>query len=826
MGSRTDFLSNSPHLFYELEETAAPFDDTQGNGADGTVQAGTASDVATAVHGTGIELTSGGRIELDPTHYVDIRTAEDWSVVFACNPGSGSGYFHLSYDGGNLLGAEGPIYVQIEDSNIEYWYSFIEGIGGTPSLFETNITIPASTNGGWYIVGVSYNHTSKQQKLFVDGSLVQTETAANASFYRSSGTDRMNIAASGGVAQFDTIATFLTELDETTMELLTSFTAVTYDVHTPDLELYVGTAEAYTPELELRVTDPTVHTPELELHVEGFSESHITAASAAWRLDVQVDGTSVDLITRAATDFAERESPTASVQFLPPSGVIDPEEWENQPITIDFIGVENGADIYTIRRFTGVTEVAVFDPDEGTLTLTATADLQAKCDTLSRADLDYLIVGFWSPHVFSEDDAGWDYAESLLETVPKDLHIDPYGGLVVVDWAAKASPDLTFTDSERFDDTLRLDRARRSDLVNQAAINVDFRFPRLRHREIGLWWSSPTAWCDYLTYGFELCNRSTVEGAFSAAGWTVQGDITYTDIPEADVYTCGGVPRTWIGGQDMSSYCLGASATLARRWVQTVTETASITLTAPDSQERVGVLDVEAGYGIQATYDTTEWERKTVFDTPPVGASLNTAGDWVLDAEDATYDGRTAFDTAQVSAIAREKTRILDRHRRNTVTFSPVYRPDISMSQTIEVDTPGLDCKGKIRGYREQFDLDNGDLGLDIDIALSRHGGAGLASDDTVEAADKPAAPTEEFFPKTLYMGYHIGGLTTSPPDSDSMEGYICNATVIEDIDNLYQKRFRVVMPAVESTGRDAVESSAPKSIEVEIPEDDLTLTN
>ena len=54
---------------------------------------------------------------------------------------------------------------------------------------------------------------------------------------------------------------------------------------------------------------------------------------------------------------------------------------------------------------------------------------------------------------------GYRYAMDQLSTIESELHVDDLGRLLVVPWAAKATPDVTLTDAGRFTESLRLVRA-------------------------------------------------------------------------------------------------------------------------------------------------------------------------------------------------------------------------------------------------------------------------------------------------------------------------------------------------------------------------------
>ena len=527
MPTRTDFLNLSPLVYYEFEESTPPFSDTQSNLAN-TTNTGTVISSAGTINGGALVGGSGNsQLTFGTGLYSQLETAASWSVIVALKDQPDTSFeFAIERDIGDPLLSIffTPTVVQL------IVHLFNEAV---TSVYGYNDTTPI-TGGDWHTFGVSYNSLNGLVSLYDNGVLAASATIDNGGFdfdqYDFGGgvTEETWISANG--ARIDNFAVYSTALSSGDMMLLTT-PPVPADIYTPTTSLYVGYAEEFTPRVALRVTSPEVFTPSLNLDVRDINVSHITGTSADWRLDVKIDGVAANTISQASTEFAEDESPLAYVEIIPDPGVIDPEEWENKTITIDFIGVDGGADIYSERRFTGKTDLVELNINSGMLKIRATGDIQGKLDAMTTADIDSLVGGSFSPHVFSADDIGYDYAQDVIETVPKSFQIMPNGALVVTEWAAKSLPDITFIDSSRFDDTLDLDRASRSDLVNKATVYVDFRFPRLRQRNMSVNWYSPTAWCDYLTIGYTLCSKDAVDSAFNSTGWTVMGPVIYEDVP-------------------------------------------------------------------------------------------------------------------------------------------------------------------------------------------------------------------------------------------------------------------------------------------------------
>lgn len=565
----------------------------------------------------------------------------------------------------------------------------------------------------------------------------------------------------------------------------------------------------------------------IPLRLEGALPSHYQGSAAAWTVTATLDD--VDITAKLAESIEiraeENTSTLATFVMIPAAGTVNPDDYERKSVSISFVGLDAaGATLYTQRRYTGVTTRAVYDPDGGLLTIEATTDLQGQLENISRDQIDTLIAdGQWSKHVFDDAATGWQYALDRLSTTPAALWCNPAGQVVVTDWAAKATADVEFTDAGRFAGTLALERNTRRDIISRNQLNIDFRFVRLRHRQMLVNFVHSIGFCGYLDGEATVPQRAMIQAAADSNAWTRLSEIDFTPLPDVGTY-CGG--KNWTGGGE--DFCLGAIWTAARRWAQTITEAYALTVFAPDIEAAIGVQAVSEDYGLEAIYDAGDYERIDAFDGPPSGATFVAATqDYQLDADETEAHGRTELEAAQTCAIAKARVEILGRARGNRVRVGAVYDPMITLASTVRVNTPDFVAKGKVFAYTERFNLNTGEPSLDLTLALSRHGGSGTASDDSIAAAGQPAQPAETPTPRTYQLGVRAGGVTGAPADSDAWDGYICNAYSVAQTDpsNLYRERFVLNMPEIEDAARDATEVAQPASYEVAVPQDELTMS-
>ena len=574
-------------------------------------------------------------------------------------------------------------------------------------------------------------------------------------------------------------------------------------------------------------TITTAPAASIPLVLESADPAHYLAPVARWGVAIALDG--VDLSARLidAVDIEEEEmaSGLCDLVIRPVAGSIDPSDYERKQLRVWFVGKDGaGAETYRYRIYTGKVATATYDPDAGNLSLSATNDLQGRLENMPRAVIDRVIGGSWSQHVFDEGADNYRYALDRLSTREAEMHIDAYGRLRVVDWASKATPDVTLTDAWRFRNTLKLIRASRSDLITMVRINLDFRFVRLRHRQIAVRFHNSLGFCHYLHNGWILPSKDMVRSAADSNEWTRVSGISFTELPPPGLYC---TPESgWAGGAE--AFCLGATWAAARRWAQTFTEEYALDVIAPDLEEAIGIQATHEDYGIEADYDGTDFEAVKAYSDVPSGAVFSAAtDDWQKDATDAEYNGRLAMQTAQACALAKAAATIRGRARANRAVLDPLFRPDITLESTAEIDTPYLSTTGKVRKVKRQLNPSAGQLSMSLEVALSLHNGSGLAVDDPLDVAEEPAQPTEEKTPRSYDIFYRLGGTTNCVPDDEGWDGYMCNVTeaLRDPAAPVYRPRFVVRMPEIEEAARDAVSVAQSAQYEITIPEDPLTMS-
>ena len=701
------------------------------------------------------------------------------------------------------------------------------GPSGKNTQCETDAAVDLTN---WRLFTVTCNQTTNDITLYVDGQAVaHTQTGDVMASASETGTASYFLATVGTLSTYcdvslDDVRVYDHVLNAAEVAALWFGVTVIPAASLPASLAGFETSAASS--LPLTLKNQTVYAAaSLGLNLEGSDPSHYLGTVARWGLVVELEGVDISSQVAGACEIEAEEdaSGLAALVIAPGAGAISPAAYERKHIAISFAGLDAaGAELYRLRLYTGITTAAIYDPDEGVIEIEATTDYQGRLENMPREVINSELGGTWSPHVFDDSADGYQYARDSLSTIASEAHIDNYGRLVVVPYAAGVAA-LTLTDGGRFANTLALTRAHRRDLVTRVRVNFDFRFPRLRHREVTVRFSGQGL-CHYLDLGYSAPQKNAVTQAADGTSWTRVTPITFIDLPGPGTYCQP--PRGYNGqGED---FCLGATWRAGRRWVQTVTEQNAIDVIAPDLEESIGRQEINADYGLEATYDSNDYERITEFDGPPTGSVYKSeTNDYQIDGDGADYDGRQALELAQEVAINRARSLILARARGNRLALSPLFRPDITLEKTVRVQTPHLDATGKVAAYRQTLDPTTGRLDMRLELALSRHDGAGLAVNDPVQAPTPPPQEPETPTDRDYVIGFNIGGLVGSPVDSDDLEGQCTNVNPnVQTGPNLLRERFAIAMPEIEAAARDAVVASQVVEVELAVPDDPLTMSN
>ena len=515
----------------------------------------------------------------------------------------------------------------------------------------------------------------------------------------------------------------------------------------------------------------------------------------------------------------------AECMMLPMPGVVLPTAWTGAAISIDLLRVIGGA-LVPARVFTGLVDLAEFDPVTRLVKFTCTDDLQNKVAALTRAQIDTLTGGRFSTAVQGQIDERWDYAQARMESRPASLDASAFGGLRVTDWDG-LSVWRTFTDADIFSDSTTLDLPRRVSIVNQIDATFQYRYSRCRERRAHVSWSASIFGTDAAARGYQFPTQDTIEAALEGTGWH-RLSTSYGNAPA----TVPSSPAGWY--IETGGGVANMSASLAQRHAQTVTEAYSLTISAPSSIAANGVLAYPLNGALASTWTANEWESDYTITVPDASTG------------DVDYGGdetRSAADDAMRCLLDVAKTKILATHRQCLVSFSVPCLPEIDLTHAAELDAASVSASGKVARIVHTIDLEVGRAETRITLALSGIASAGIVSPDVLEVPDAPdvdaetgADPWSANIPALLT---HVGAYNANY--SEDMMGYLVNApatyvktngTTSETVTNVYYDDaytfqttgFRIQLPGVADTHRQPLDIDVAQSYSIDIPEDNLTL--
>ncbi len=538
---------------------------------------------------------------------------------------------------------------------------------------------------------------------------------------------------------------------------------------------------------------------------------------------VDVSATVVGQVQVEAEEFASR---VATFSIIPASGAIDVNDWTGKAVTINYVTVNSAGAILTDTRiFTGKVDLPIYNPQNGFVTFACTDSLQERFEGMTDAAILAELTGYYSTSVFGESEDGWQFAQDVLSTVPKgfDLNADGVTGALTA-WEAKATADYSYTEANVISGSVSTDLAKRRNLHNKSTDTFDYRFSRSCHREHSYSWAPPSwDFCTYYADSHTLPNRDLINSSASGAGWGLQGGISFGQLPASTAPICGS--GVWVISEDLrGQLAVSAGWTSVKRWAQTVTETYTLTVQAPQSVTHFGEIAITTKGALSTDYSDSSWENSTDLSTPS-GSTQNANNDWIIERAD-----RVASVAAMTTKLNLMATDILKGHRENYVFWNIELNPNIERSHTLSInahlpDGRGIEAKGKAHRVIHSVELSTGRSVTLLAIAVSK---TGTATPPTADALTPPAAPATVPAISTpagsTALGTQIGGHTGNPAHDANEDGYSGNYSVITG-GNTYPVQFKVDTAAIEDAARNEITGATSQTYEIIIPDETLVIT-
>jgi hypothetical protein len=530
----------------------------------------------------------------------------------------------------------------------------------------------------------------------------------------------------------------------------------------------------------------------------GDTVADASTLAAVWGPVVRIDGADVtaSVIGEIVVEAEEGSARIADLTLhVAPGTAVAVTSWTGRAVSIMIADMSSGVPLNALPLFNGLVDLPTIVPRSGKLALRCTDNRQAIISGLTREEIDALIPeGRYSAAVFDPGVASLMYANDRLSTVPAALDLSPTGALRLTEWAAKSVADLSFDDDQVLDESMAVDIAERSQIINRVDLTFSYRFPRvkaegyevnynfleLNHTSFGYW----------VKDGNSFIQRAAIVAALESSGGSVVS-IAYIPLPT----TAKSIPGTdgfWLPSPATDGqFCLGFSAVVSFDYAQTIEETHQITVYNAASVAALGTLATTMSGALEGVYDDTVaveqsilLYRQQVTHIPPKNLAPVVVGFTNSSNATLTTDSdRTAANAAMETLIAVAAVKIAEAHRQHRVSFDLPCTPVLDVDKTLAVVAGGVTAKGKVRRVTHRLNTDAGLATSSVELAICSLTGTGLLHDGDAVAApagteDGPTNTLEA--PVVTWNGLYLEDnvLTVSFPGVEEAERAKAQTTI------------------------------------------------
>ncbi len=539
--------------------------------------------------------------------------------------------------------------------------------------------------------------------------------------------------------------------------------------------------------------------------------------AAVWGVQVLVGAVDVtaDIIGELTVEAEEGAARVADLVLQPAAGAtVDVPSWTGKPVVIYFTDMSTGVATGAVVLFSGIVDLPTIDLRTRCLNLRCTDDLQGVLAGLSKAAIDTLVGGRWSPAVFNAAADAYTYAQDRLSTVPACLDLDLARTPRLTPWAAKSTADLSFTADHILENSLVPQFAERVGLINQVDLSFGYRFPRQKSEGYQVNYDYMalhiTSFPYWVRDGNPFLSRDAVRSAIQAAGGSIVSE-TWTALPTTGqvIPGTGGAPAGfWIPNPATDPlFCLGFSIVASFDYGQDIEETYSITVNNPASIAEIGVVRESMSGSLQGQYsDPVAVETNVLLyknkisaippkDLAAVVVGLTNSADVTL----TTDSNRAAAEAAIEVLVDVAKARIFAASRRSSVAGSLPLNPALDVDKTVAINADGVLAKGKVRRVLHRMAPESGRAVSDFELAICSVAGVGISHPD--DATTAPAGST-------------AGTTSTLSAPSVTWNGLAGQDQVIT-----------ITFPGVEAAERNKSNVAISQTFRAEITEDVFTIT-
>lgn len=475
--------------------------------------------------------------------------------------------------------------------------------------------------------------------------------------------------------------------------------------------------------------------------------------------------------------------------------------------------------------FVGSVDSVAYDPALRGWVVSATDGLQAVFEGLATPEAVLALLppsAIWMEALFGEFHDGWECARDAMSTVPYSIYMEG-GALRQVAWAGGGyTREIAHAVGGIYDGSLSLVVASGRELVREVRATVQIRYSRWHWWQIHVGWTAPEwDFVDWLHAGYSLPTRQVVQDCLSAQPWALASSssglsassglpselrgIAVEGLPKSGVY--GGsvwsivdpVGVVWINecADPLTEMCSSWSAKLNRRWVQTVTETVSLTVagtaaTAGAVETEQASLDIDAD---DSAYEGGAGQLgPSIYDTTWTRAAYGGAHAW----RDNGSDDLREMLLRGMMGLAATRIRASVRGTQLSARTEPGVEPALgSRCRIAGEDVGGV---GQVVRLRTAWDIDSADIGCVVTIAISSGSVAGDASQPPSAAPDTVAP-----LPASIVLDTHIGRVSGAPvQDEEWTNCWAGNAyTIPVTSAPVYDEGLKLTTPDVPDAMRD-----------------------
>lgn len=523
---------------------------------------------------------------------------------------------------------------------------------------------------------------------------------------------------------------------------------------------------------------------------------------------------SSNLINTLTIEAEEGSAKIAEFSLVPHAGPLSVTKWIGKAVLIWYQS-ENEQHLL----FKGVVDEPIYDPITHITTFTCTDQLQERIERLAKAEINQLIKGQWSSTVFESQSSNWLYAQDQLSTIPASLDLDNNNEFQLTLWKCKIEPDYIFDDDNILYQSMQVQLANRREIHNQANITFQYRFQRLKQREVEYLYAYPLDFCEQNYRNSTLPNVDMIKQAIDGTGWLLKGNVEYEHQRGPGWVTCGDVTFGFMIKDEIRRFLVReARFVLAKRFVQTVTEHYELCLKAPQSIAQLGVIANQETLSYEVPADTDKFVNIMKYQPPLKDSVLDDEGNFVKPVKD-----DVALSNVIQTKLNQAKTTILKSHRNNLITFKTSLHPSVQRMHTIKVDSQHVKAQGKVKHVIHECDFNQGSCITTIAIAVSR-------TDNDNEVLEKglvfqlsQKAQPEEAKKIQIILPTHLGGRKSALPYNDALDGYTGNEK-LEPGAKPYPERFVITAPGIESA-QAPEDHHIPFDFDIAIPNELLLLT-